>query len=916
MTGILPAARPAAAKPVLVADLLCGAGDLTQRLGQALGDGQFLDAYLLAAGLGQLVEDRLHPDPFLLYRAASYLRGQPSRPARLAGAVSGAFGALARARAGPAHRGLLAARHALAALTTTLAGPVLGLEQAAGPAAVPAAAAAAAGLAGDVLRMPACFHGFDQHPDDVLWLARELARRYRVGQVPLCVLGVRTSGSYLAPLHVAALRAAGASRAEMLTYRPGRPFLGWERRRMTEVARRGGLMLITDDPPGTGTSLAAAARAAARAGFPDSAIILVFSSFGSGDDVPGRLSRWPAVVQPWSEWSVHGRLGAGPVRRALAELTGAGTEIGEVRPLGPPPQAGDRGHVRARFAVRMTDRRTGQAAERAILAEGAGLGYLGRQGIAVARALPGYVPHVYGFADGLLYRDWLPARDDASAASLASTVAGYVAARQQVLPAPGATTGRLGGRDPAWEVAARLLSGQYGPLAVPARPLLLEPAVRRLLTPDRPAVVDGKTDWRHWLADPAAHGGLRKVDFYQRAFGHLDLACYDPAFDLAGAAADPPTPSFELRLREAYQHATGQQVDGERWLLYRLAQLWRLGRAGDLGPAQVRQRSAAAVHDYLAPLYLRGLPPATGPLCAIDLDGVLECDRLGYPATSPTGILALRALIAHGYQPVLASGRSLPDVGERCVAFGLAGGVAEYGAALWHDGAAADLRPPSARVLLDRVRENLSGCPGIQVDPRHRYAVRASAAAGPLPPELLARVPGLDDTGLRIIHGQGQTDITAAGVDKGTGLSALAVRLSQPGCALAVGDSPPDLPLLACASLARAPRNARPWARGTVTLTRGAYQAGLADGVAALIGHRPGRCHLCRTPAFAPRTRALLAVLDLRADGLASIPGRTAALAALTIRAGWPAARGPAAWRPAPGRPGAAPTATHLRESG
>jgi len=39
----------------------------------------------------------------------------------------------------------------------------------------------------------------------------------------LCVVGVRTSGSYLAPLCAAALRAAGVTSVAVLTYRPGRP---------------------------------------------------------------------------------------------------------------------------------------------------------------------------------------------------------------------------------------------------------------------------------------------------------------------------------------------------------------------------------------------------------------------------------------------------------------------------------------------------------------------------------------------------------------------------------------------------------------------------------------------------------------------------------------------------------------------
>jgi hydroxymethylpyrimidine pyrophosphatase-like HAD family hydrolase len=408
--------------------------------------------------------------------------------------------------------------------------------------------------------------------------------------------------------------------------------------------------------------------------------------------------------------------------------------------------------------------------------------------------------------------------------------------------------------------------------------------MRRLLTHSHPAVADSKTDRRHWLPDPAAAGELRKVDFYQRSFGHLDLVCYDPVFDLAGAAADPPTPAFEAELRQAYERVSGEQVDGERWLLYRLAQLWRARRSGDLGRPDVLRHSSAAVHDYLAALYLRDLPPATGPLCAIDLDGVLECDQLGFSATSPTGMRALRALIAHGYRPVLATGRSAREVRDRCLAFGLVGGVAEYGAAIYHDGDSVDLRPLESGALLDRIRKELSGIPGIRVDPHYRHAVRARSESGPLPSRLIEEIPALSDPEVRIIHGDGQTDITVAGIDKATGLTALAALLSDPGCAFAIGDTRPDIPLLACADLARAPRNARFGSSGArIQRTRRAYQAGLAEACADLLGHRPGRCPACRPPAFAPRTKTLLAILDLRANGLATIPSGTAALGAQAV---------------------------------
>jgi hydroxymethylpyrimidine pyrophosphatase-like HAD family hydrolase len=887
MTILDRSTRPSVATPVLVSDLLADAETMTRRLQEALRDEQWLDAYLFSAGLGQLVDDQLHADPFLLNRAARYLGNQPSRSARLAGETAGVAGRAVQLGRSLASLRLGKVQQPLTELTTRLAGQVIAAQHPGDLAPlVRSVLPALPALAGDLIRTPSCFHSFDQHPDDVKWLVAEFQRRYPPLSTPLCVVGVRTSGSYLGPLHAAALSAAGHSAVSLLTYRPGQPFLRRERTVLKATTEAGGLVLVCDDPPGTGTSLAATAREIRRAGVPDSRIVFTLSVFGSADDVPAALSAWPVVVQPWEEWSVRARLAAAPVQEALVTLIGSGTEVSDVRPLQVPTAPASRGHVRARFAVRLTDRQTGESTHKDILVEGSGVGYFGREAIAVAAALPGQVPHVYGHADGLLYRDWLPdATHSVPSVRLAGTITDYVVARRRALPAPFASTAGLGGRDPVWEVAAKLVSGQYGRLAIPARPLLLDPLMRRILSHEHPTVVDGNTDRRHWLPDGGSSGGLRKVDFHQRTFGNLDLTCYDPIFDLAGAAADPPDSRFEAELRSAYEDATDEQVDGERWLLYRLAYLWRLGRASQLDRDQVNRQSAEAVHDYLAALYLRGLPAADGAVCAIDLDGVLECDRLGYPVTSPTGVLALRALIAHGYRPVLASGRSLPDVGRRCESFGLAGGVAEYGAALYVAGAVTDLRSRADRDLLERIRGELMRWSSVQVDPQYQYAIRVRASQGPVPADLRPGIEALAGPDALIIHGHDQTDITTVALDKATGLAVLTGMLGDPGCALAVGDSPPDLSMLAQASLARAPSNARLGAGGArVRLTKGAYQSGLAEACADLLGHHPGGCPECHPPAFASRTKAMLAILDLRANGLATIGTRTAALGALMMR--------------------------------
>ena len=140
--------------------------------------------------------------------------------------------------------------------------------------------------------------------------------RYPERRGPLCVVGVRTSGSYLAPLHAAAFRACGESSVDVLTYRPGRPFLPPGARRAQRSRPAGGWVLIADDPPGAGTSLATTARAIAEAGVPGSRIVFLISLFGSAEQLPTVLRDWAAVVQPWADWSIHGRLASEPVRQS------------------------------------------------------------------------------------------------------------------------------------------------------------------------------------------------------------------------------------------------------------------------------------------------------------------------------------------------------------------------------------------------------------------------------------------------------------------------------------------------------------------------------------------------------------------------------------------------------------------------
>jgi hydroxymethylpyrimidine pyrophosphatase-like HAD family hydrolase len=393
---------------------------------------------------------------------------------------------------------------------------------------------------------------------------------------------------------------------------------------------------------------------------------------------------------------------------------------------------------------------------------------------------------------------------------------------------------------------------------------------------------------RHWFAGEA--GGLRKDAPDQRAFSNRNLGCYDAAFDVAAAAAGDHD-GGEL-LRAAFADAAGESVPAERWLAYELVALWADRRDGAADKAQTARASARAVQRYFARLYLADRPAApAGPVCALDVDGVLETDALGYPTLSPASALALRALLAHGHRPVLATGRSVAEVRERCRAYGLPGGVAEYGSALYVTATdqVRSLVQPAGAAALERLRTALVALPDVHVGDDHEHAVRAWRVGSDgrrrslRPEDIEAALHAAGREEIRVVPGEGQNDFVAATVDKASGLRALLAALGEPEqakpLALAVGDAVEDVPMLALAQLPLAPANADPAMRASGNRrTARPYQAGLAQAVGEQIGHAPGGCAHCAAPAPAPGREVVLGVLGARERGPVHMAWRTARL--------------------------------------
>ena len=899
-----------------VPDLHADVTELHRRLLDAARRGDPLDAYLCTAGIVQVCEDHVSGTPWLLSRAATQLDGTG------AGSVVRHVlnGAVTVAGLTPAGRRLRAWLPVVRQLTDVLAdavtvrlrdgdtdrggfsGPVDPLLERLG---AEVAQPVAALLEDSILRSPSCFRSFDQHPRDVVELVSRFSRRYPDRHRPLRVIGVRTSGTYLAPLAGAALRAEGYAHVEVRTTRPAGALCRADAAELRCAARNGTIALLIDDPPITGGSLATVARELLRAGFPAERVVVLMAAFG---DLPvhGPLRGLPLVVLPPEDWHIRDRLRDGELRRTLAALL----PEHEVLALsaGEPGMPSRWSHLSVPLTARV---RSGSGIrDLHLLAQGAGTGYFGRHALMTGEALDGLVPRTLGFHDGVLLMDRPPSEPGQLPGLIptrqvpATDAVRYVVQRRARMPLPTDRSKELTGRQPVWEIAARMFSRRCGRLGPPLRPLLIDPLLRDLLRAGPASLVDGQLAAGRWWPGP---DGWTKVDFHEGHFSHLDLTAYDAAYDLAGVAQALPEQSD--RLLADYELFTGSRVPAARWCLYRAAVGWdteRLAHSGaghDLGEAEARRERSRAVQEYLAGIYLQdlgdtdtaaGSQSSSGRWCALDVDGVLESDLCGAPASSPAGMLALRALRAHGYRVLLATGRSLPETRDRCRAYGLPGGVAEYGAVAYdavRDRATTLVTGPDRSALL----HVLSALPSASVDPQYECCVRVFRGGGADRTALDARtvrelVGRPEAAGFTVVQGETQTDFVPVGVDKATGVAALLDLLgSSAGTrpVLAVGDSATDIPLLRWALHGCAPGNAAPAVRAAgVTVLRRSYQAGLADAVGRLLGHAPGGCPRCAVPELAPADAALTALLAVPEAGRAGIPVRLARLAG--IRAAGP----------------------------
>jgi hypothetical protein len=922
-------------------DLRLDARTLSLRLSERLearpmsDEDELFSTFLFAAGLYQVFADYFHREAFVRQRAARLESSAPSLVgslARIAGTA--AVGAAKVRNLTPRARSAARSGEGLSQVVQHLARAAVdprdtrALEDARSTWGLlrPSVERSPEGLLRTVVRLPDPFYRFDQSLADCRALVQRFVERSPDRRRPILVLGIRTSGSYLAPLYRALLLESGYRRVEMLTVRPRQRWRRREIARVRDVSARSGLILVTDDPPASGNAVAGVARDLERHGVPSTAVVVVLPLFGPAESLPEPIRHLASVVLPWREWSIHERLAPDSILEALSRMlvgrtimTPQGSElrVAAVRRVeaidgaATGETAGGRRHASSRYRALLVGE-DGKMIDQHIIATGLGPGYFCHRARALASVLDQFVEPPLGIECGILSqwdvgpesRIQLPISH-----ALEEWFVSYVVHRRDVLEVDADPSLRTPDDQMVWRMAAdalgKALGGPFRALAFP----LTHAASRRLLTVSRPSVIDGNLALSAWSVRPDRPDRPLKTDWLGR------LNCYDAAFDLATAAAsadveelavgaaDAHEPPLGDRLLKTYSRRTGEEIDSERWLLYQLVenhqQLSYLGRELVRNDAKSREgdehcratmRRWLAARRALAKEYQRYIsdvffsdlnPSSAGPVCAFDVDWVLETRWLDFPAIAPSGALSLRALLRHGYRPVVVTARSLGEVRDRCRMYGLAGGVAEFGSVLYDHRSDRVLPQLSAAegAVLARLRDALVKLPGVYIDHAHDYSVRAvrltakGLVRGLEEDTILAGLEAADaESSVRVFRGGGQTDFVAASVHKGTGLRALATALDvDPGdehpIAFAMGDDWPDSPMFDLARAKFAPANisdelrseSRRWP--DMKVTRDPYGSGALQAVTALLGHNPRTCEVCAPPHLSGRQKMLVTAL-------------------------------------------------------
>jgi hydroxymethylpyrimidine pyrophosphatase-like HAD family hydrolase len=726
------------------------------------------------------------------------------------------------------------------------------------------------------MRLPEAYRSQDMSHHDVLLLARRYCASSAATERPTVLMGLRTAGAYFVPLMTEYLKGQNRRRVSWFSIRPKNGVTWREMLQLRRAAKENAQMLVVDDYPATGHTLRLTLEKIQQFGIRPEQIVVIAPTHTAQPNWPqlsGIAGRIPYVTIQPADLHKVALLSSEIVERLCGEYYAARgwervrvLDDDRVRELNErlAIHSRDGHHVREKrvFSIELSTA-SGKTAATRVLFKSVGWGWLGYHAYFAATRLKGFVPDAIGVRNGFLLMEWVDdvAQDPAlhQKQETVKVLASYVAARARRLPLSGDC--RFENRTYRWtgsDAILRIFRAVYGSYLN----RLKIPALRKELAkylPAMPTLIDGKMHPGEWLSTPSR---MLKIDFEHHNFGGAEPDIVDPAYDLAVSIFEfQLSKAEECELVRIYEEQSGDTSTRARLLLYKIlyGSIVMDGSMANVTAGRNAVKNNAlylaardfliyAMNDFCASLLGPAKPVRwSESLFFMDLDGVFDQELLGFPHATQSGLQALGLLRAHDFSVVLNTGRSVQHVRQYCEAYGLPGGVAEYGAVFVDAvrGMEIPLIDPIGAEQLAQCREAIRQLPGVFIDPRYEYAIRAYRCT--------PRGPGaVDDATLRDLlkrSGFNNLTIITRGSDsyivqkrtgKGTALRFVRNEVGSASSPVtAIGDSRYDIGMLKSAEFAYAPSNCCALVREVVR--RGqcrVMRQGFQNGLLAAVQHR------------------------------------------------------------------------------
>lgn len=692
------------------------------------------------------------------------------------------------------------------------------------------------------MRLPAAYRSQDLTHYDIIALADKLQADAGSEQRSYRVVGLRTAGSYIAPLLCAYLRNTGSTTADYFTLRPKNFMNSWFEKQIIEAAKQHSRFVLVDEPVNSGKTILKAIKLLKRYGVQNPNIVIMVPTHPAKVDWLDetlRLELGDASVirlEP-EEWYKKNLLSAAEIAKAIqpyfAERGYAQVKVSETAATAAittelwknPDKAF---HVRLKKVVQVdakgADGRPNLRTK--LLVKSVGWGWFGYHAGLCGDRLSEFVPEVYGVRNGMMYMRWL---DSAASKKQRGSeeaidhikISDYIAARANALRLTLDPTPFLSDyRESGWQSIAIILSEVFGPQVSKLKRGWVRTLLETLECPV-PALIDGRMHRSEWIT--GSKGEWAKSDFEHHGFSKTashNIA--DPAYDLASAIYEfGLSRGKRTAFIDRYIQKTGDQAIQQRLIFY---QMLCGSEAMEEALTKINMVEHSDSYEHLHQRYVRAYDSLVSesaqyfsrqvlgdpvrewrtPLFVTDIDDVLDKNIFGFPATTADGVKGLSLLRSHGVCTIIDTARGLDEVRDYCRTFGFPGGIGEYGSVIWDDleEKAQVLISAQALKQLAKVRAALQEIPGVFINPNYRYSIKAysfgKTRTAPLPVamigDLFAQL-GIDQLTAKASYID--TAITDKNVNKGKALLRLqAIKGLEKGRTGSVGDTESDFPML------------------------------------------------------------------------------------------------------------------------